>query len=260
MAVIDPVISEAPLRRRTQWQRGLRYLRALMKEPDATANALDLQFALGGRDLEAGFQHMLRDPGGRLLLAERPDLLAVVSDRARLAAMPPQSVGRALLDYFDRFGFDPASLVALWREVQDRWEREEGEPRVDPARAWFGERSLLLHDLFHVLSGYDADQVGEASLLGFSLGQLPGRVNRLLTLGASLEVMRVLGVAWLPYVYTAWRRGRRAVWLYALPWEELLARPLAEVREEANLEAPERVHPRGVLRGRIDDLAKVRAA
>ena len=252
-------IGASPPRQRIQWKRGLRYLKALMNEPDATANAMDLQFALGNRDVEGGFRRMLRDPQGRALLEARPDLLAVVADREHLAAMSPDSLGRALLDYFDRYGFDPASLVALWRRVEDRWEREEGEPRVDPSRAWFRERSLLLHDLFHVLSGYDADEMGEASLLAFSLGQLPGRVNRLLTLGASLEVMRVLGLAWLPYVYTAWRRGRRAVWLYPLPWERLLERPLEELRAEVDLEPPERAHPGGVLRGRVADLAPARA-
>ena len=252
-------IPPAPRVVRTQWRRGLGYLRALMDEPDETANAMDLQFALGMLEQERHFQRMTREAGGRTLLLERPDLLAALSDRAALAAMPEGSLGRALLDYFDRFGFDPRSLVELFRSVQARWVREEAEPAPDALRAWYRERSLLLHDVFHVVSGYDADQLGEATLLGFSHGQLPGRVSRVLTAGASLEVLQVMGWRWLPYLWRAWRRGRTAVWLHALPWEELLERPLAEVRREAGVEAPEQAHRRGVLRGRVEEAASLAA-
>lgn len=246
-------IPAAPRRGRTQWRRALRYLRALLADPDATTNALDLQYALGGRDLERHFQRLVRDPAGARLLAEGPDLLAAVCDREGLCAMPPGSVGRELLDYFDRYGLDPGALVGLWRRVQDRWEREEGEPPLDPLRTWYRERSLLVHDLFHVLSGYGADGLGEAGLLAFSLGQLPGRVNVMLTVGASLRVTFLIGPSWLPYVFRAWRRGRRAVWLSALPWEEMLARPLDEVRAEARVEPPERAHPGGILGSALED-------
>ncbi len=253
-------IPPAPRRGSAQWKRGLHYLQALMEEPDATANAMDLQFALGSHDLERQFQRLASSEAGRRLLTERPDLLARIGDREQLAALPEGSVGRALLAYFERFDFDPRSLIELWRGVEARWEREEGEPPVDELRSWYRERSLLLHDFFHVLSGYDADQLGEATLLAFTLGQLPGRVNRVLTIGASVEVMRVLGRRWLPYVYRAWRRGRRAGWLHEVAWERMLARPLDEVRRELRIEAPEKAHPRGVLRGAVEDAASLMAA
>ena len=59
----------------------------------------------------------------------------------------------------------------------------------------------------------------------------------------------MLGVRWLPYVYRAWLRGRRATWLPALPFEELLWLPLSTVRHIANLESIEVAHPDGLIRG-----------
>ncbi len=55
-------------------------------------------------------------------------------------------------------------------------------------------------------------------------------------------------VLMLPFalMWRAWRRGRRAGELGALPWEELLAEPLAEVRRIAGIDAPELAHPDGV--------------
>ena len=67
-----------------QWRRGLHYLKRLMDEPDETANAMDLFLALGTKDFERNFQRLTRDPRGRALLVERPDLLAKLSDRESL--------------------------------------------------------------------------------------------------------------------------------------------------------------------------------
>ena len=88
----------------------------------------------------------------------------------------------------------------------------------------------MLHDLFHVLTGYGTDDIGEATLLAFTLGQVPGRGQALLTIGAGFEVARALGRPWLRYDLRAWRRGRRAVCLACVPWEALLPLPLDEVR------------------------------
>ena len=39
---------------------------------------------------------------------------------------------------------------------------------------WYGNRLRDTHDLFHVLSGYNRDALGEASLLAFTYSQQPG--------------------------------------------------------------------------------------
>jgi ubiquinone biosynthesis protein COQ4 len=233
-----------------RWRRALRALRELLADPDDTAKAIEVTLAIGARDFERGFQRFAASPEGRALLAERPSLAAALADRAALERMSPESFGRAYLDYLDRNGFRATGLLELQLEVQRRWEREEGYPVIDPVRAWYRDRAILAHDLFHVVTGYGTDDLGEATLLAFSQAQLGGRANGLLTAGAAFEVLRVLGLPWLLYQYRAWRRGRRAVQLVALPWEELLPLRLATVRRIARVGEPEETHAQGVMTGR----------
>ncbi len=244
---IPPPPAPQPLR----WRRALRELRALLDSPDATEHAIDFMYALGSRDNERNFQRFAASARGRALLAEQPSLLAALSDRAALARMPEGSLGRAYLEYFESNGFEPGGLLPLQRRVQERWERDEAAPRLDPMRIWFRDRSILAHDLFHVLTGYPTDDVGEATLLAFSLAQFGGRAQALLTLGAALDCARARGWRFLAYDFRAWQRGRRAASLVALPWEELLPLRLDTVRRLAGVACAEEAHPEGILHGRV---------
>jgi hypothetical protein len=61
----------------------------------------------------------------------------------------------------------------------------------------------------------------------------------------------VRGLRFLLYDFRAWRRGRRATSLVALPWEELLPLRLDTVRRLAGVADAETAHPEGILRGQI---------
>jgi ubiquinone biosynthesis protein COQ4 len=237
----------------TRWRRAFAELRALMADADDTDRAVSLMYALGMREFERNFQRFAASANGRALLEARPSLLAALAGRDALERLPDGTFGRAYLEYLDRNGFQPGGLLVVQSRVQAQWEREEGAPPLDPLRSWFRERTILAHDLFHVLTDYGTDELGEGTLLAFSLAQLPGRGQALLTVGAALEVWRVLGWRWLVYDFRAWRRGRRAAWLPALPWEELLPLRLETVRHLAGVVEASAVHPRGILRGSLDD-------
>ena len=78
-----------------QWARAWRAMRRLMTHPEETEQAFETISALSGRDFERLFQRFVAHPDGRALYLERPSLLATVSDRATLRAMPAGSFGRA---------------------------------------------------------------------------------------------------------------------------------------------------------------------
>ncbi|MGH0032306.1 MAG: Coq4 family protein [Myxococcota bacterium] len=228
-------------RHRPDWGRGLRAMRALLEDPDSTRHALEVSYALDGDMTRRRFQRFLDHPHGRRMLAERPCLLTALSDREALASLPKGSFGRAYLEHMDRNGFDPHALVELRRRTDPVQDREEAEE-------WFAVRKDLMHDLWHVLSGYGADGAGEAALLPFSMAQYGGRSNLLLSLGATLRIWRgTRDARWFVYVWRSWRRGRRALRLDLLPYEELLALPLDEVRRQARIQPPEEAHPCGVI-------------
>jgi ubiquinone biosynthesis protein COQ4 len=231
-----------PRRPRRRWRDAVRALRRLLAHPDETHLALEIVHALDPARLERGFARLAASASGRRLAFERPSLLAALSDRARLEALPDGSLGRAYLAHVDRYGLDPVKLVGLQRERFPELVQE-------PALAWFADRSALLHDVAHVVAGYGADELGEATLLWWSLAQWPSAPNALLAVGAALRAWRDVGRGWPTYVWTAWRRGRRTAPLDRAPWEEWLALPLDDVRRALCAGTPEAAHPRGVLRG-----------
>lgn len=247
-----PPVPPPPRRRPREWRRALRALRALLANPDDTGRAFEIFDAIDRGVEERAFQRFRRDPVGRRLLADRPSLAAHLADRAALAALPAGSFGRAYLAYLDANGFDPRGLIELKAALEaELHARREVRPQLDDARAWFRDRSILTHDLWHVLTGYGTDDVGEAALLPFSWAQSGGAANALLVFGTALRGSMVLG-RWMPrYLWQAWRRGRRAAWLPALPYEDLLPAPLATVQRAARIPPPEDAHPGiGIRRGR----------
>ncbi|TMA30912.1 MAG: hypothetical protein E6J87_17010 [Deltaproteobacteria bacterium] len=78
-------------------------------------------------------------------------------------------------------------------------------------------------------------------------------------LGAAFEIWRTLGWRWLAYDFRAWRRGRRATWLVALPWEELLPLRVATVCRLAGVAEASEIHTTGILRGSRGDARYVPA-
>ena len=236
-------IERRPRRHRPQWRRAFAALRQLLEDADRTHLAFEIIMALDGGTATSSLERMLAHREGRRLLREQPSLFEALSGREALEAMPDGSFGRAYLEHIDRFGLDPGKLIELGRNAGGDGASD------DPDILWAAQRGNLEHDLWHVLTGYGADPIGEATLLAFSWAQNGSRANRLLTLGASLRMVRAIGLSWIPYVWKSWRRGRSAVCLAALPYEKLLPLPLDEVRAIAGIEPPKVAHPGGVLSG-----------
>lgn len=240
---IPPAQPRQPFRPRATWAA----LRALLANPARTEGVFELMAALGGPDGEPWFQGFVQHPDGQRLLAAAPELGAILGDRAALAAMPEGSLGRAYLAHLDRFGLDPRGVIEAQRRNADK----NGGVRDDPARRWYFDRVALLHDLWHTLTGYGADEMGEGAVLAFSLAQQPSRGFVVLVLAAALMGPKRGGLAWQRYLARAWWRGRRARQLDVVAWEDLLPRPLHEVRAALAIEAPERAHPRGIRQGSL---------
>ncbi len=239
-------------------RRGIRAMRELIAVPDDTAKAQDFALAVGGASEEWRFQRFVRSAEGARLLRERPSLVDALSDREHLASLPESSFGAAYLRYLDGHDYQPASLLELRRDVEAEWVRRREREPLDSARTWFRDRVQLTHDLFHVLTGYGTDGIGEATLLVFCRPHMGGGASSLLVFGAALEAWRLIGNEWLRYARETHRRALRAGHLLGQHWEELLPQPLAHVRESTGVGAPEVAHPRGILRGEREEAGDIR--
>ncbi len=220
------------------WQEARRAFDALMNDPDDTQKALDVMYALDPGALQRDFARFLAHPSGRRLFAERSSLREALAPE-KLRSLPEGSLGRAYLAHLERWQLDTEKLFEL------NWDHESAAD-ADEGLRWYIERSVLLHDMWHVLAGYGADDLGEAALLPFSLAQQGGLGRALLSLGSVLQAWRQADRDWPRDVFAAWQQGRRAVDLGCVPYEELLAEPLDEVRTALGLHPPASVH-----RGRV---------
>lgn len=221
---------------RPQWRRAFRALITLLKDPQRTEKAFEIFDALEPNRSEHRLRTLLRYAEGRRLYHQHPSLLSALKDRERLRQMPPGSFGHAYARHMDKHGLDAEKLVAF------RHESESFEVNTDPGIRWLGDRQTLAHDLSHVLTGYGADDPGEAALLAFSLAQTGGAANLILTLGATVRMVQMGGISYALEMWRAWRRGRRAVPLDAVPYEQLLGEPLSSVRAALKIGEPEPLH------------------
>ena len=78
-----------------------RAMRALLEDPDDTAQAFRVVAALSGNSGKRLFRRFRRSPNGARILCERRRLFETLNDRERLRAMPRGSLGRALAAFYD---------------------------------------------------------------------------------------------------------------------------------------------------------------
>jgi ubiquinone biosynthesis protein COQ4 len=211
----------------------VRALSALWNDPDDLPKVFTVIESLSGRTPERLLARMRRSESGRRLLAAKPDLRARLADRAALRGLPEGTLGRAYAELMDREGITPQGIV----DASIQGTQSDDVPEEDVL--FNDERMRDTHDLWHVVTGYGADLLGESALLCFTFAQTkhPG-----VGFIALLALFRGAGIA-RSVMIEGYRRGQRAEWLPAVPWEDLLALPLTEVRERLGVGSPPSYEP-----------------
>jgi ubiquinone biosynthesis protein COQ4 len=212
----------------------LRALRALSRDPDDTGQVFKIISALSGDTQGRMLRRLQKSETGRRLLDERRPLLPVLSDRARLGALPENSLGRAYLSFCERAGITAEGLVAA---------SEEGDFSDRSADELFlAGRMRDAHDLWHVVAGYQTDLIGEACVLAMTVAQAKNPGIALIVVLAYLRPRAEHGRV-RALLRQAFARGLRAAWLPGVDWEALLPRPLDAVRRELGLSDPPDYEP-----------------
>lgn len=206
----------------------LRALGALLADPDDLPQVFTIIDSLPGRWPERSLARMRSTEEGDHVLTTKPQLGKLLADREALRALPSGSLGRAYLELVERAGITPQGIVDASIEGGQRPQDLSEELR------FLGDRMRDTHDLWHAVTGYGTDLVGEAALLAFSYAQTKSPGVGFIVLLALVKGDKTTR----PVVIEGYRRGRRAKWLPAVAWESLLDRPLGEVRERLGIGAP----------------------
>jgi ubiquinone biosynthesis protein COQ4 len=210
-------------------------LRALLANPDDTAQVFKIISALSGGARQSVLRRLRETPVGKRLLREQKALAPVLEDRERLRALPEGTLGREYLRFCERHGISASGLIAASEQGsandQFGWDERLVQARMRDQ-----------HDLWHVVTGYETDLLGEASVLAFTVAQTRNPAIGLIVVAAffsghgdRLPKQKLLA--------HAFARGMRAAWFPAADWEALLARPLADVRRELRVAAPPQYKP-----------------
>ncbi|MBE8220485.1 MAG: hypothetical protein HAW65_04185 [Alphaproteobacteria bacterium] len=215
---------------KTIWQA----LGKLRDDKEDTTQVFTILSVLGERAGQQAYKRFMRHNNAQDMLNAPRDLMAHLCDSEWLQSLPVGSLGREYYDFTTREKISADGLAQASDEgtIGDRYKENEQQGR-------FSKRQRDAHDLWHVVTGYGRDELGEISLLAVTWRQL-GNVGILLIIGLGVSEMRAtLGLRRSWHVLAeGFRLGRRAKWLPEAQWEYLLTQPLSEVRAQLNITPP----------------------
>ncbi len=209
--------------------KALRAFRKLMRDKEDTVQVFEIMRALSGRSASRGYHRLLRTMEGGRQAFLREELAHRLDDPVWLARFEPGTVGAAYRGFREERGFTADGLAEIERQVI---------PITDAPHPviWYSRRLRDVHDIWHVLTGYGTDALGEACVVSFSYGQTNNLGFAFIGWGAAREVQReVPSIPARRAVWQAWRNGRVARWLPALDYEALFEQPLEAVRARLNI-------------------------
>lgn len=229
-----------------RWRRGIQAIRTLIANPEDTEQVFKTIAAFSGRAIQRSYKRFRATNIGHQILQERRDLLAVLQDRENLAQLPESSLGQAYLEFTETENLTADGLVKASYDVTSQI--------TDPNIRLYSTRVRDSHDLWHTLTGYNRDVLGEACLLAFTYAQTRNRATAILAIVGTYKLHRAIGGGVVDAVWRAYRDGRRASWLPAQDMESMLPLNIDTVR--GMLSVPEPTH----YRNKIRSLARANAS
>lgn len=215
---VETPLQEALVTRREAY----RAFRVALRDPSRVGDAAMYKAHALGIPTEAAFAREL------LALGELPRIHLDV-----LRRLPRGTLGREYVEFISARGLHPFVVdPSLDRDVIER--------NIGIARY------AILHDVFHVLTGFDTHWAGELGVWAFVAAQRYEPMHRFaLIMGCVLYPF--LAPLQIPRLWKNLRRGlamgRRADRLLLLPLERWWARPVAELRAELHIDAADELAP-----------------
>lgn len=230
---LSPNIDSSNFSEGKDWGTALTALRRLLDDTDDTAQVFRIMHALNAGTSKIGYDRLLKTAEGGRIAYERVELAERFSDPAFVAQFRDGTLGAAYRAFLEETGYSAKGLADVSKT--DGLMRETPHPY-----SWFGRRTRDVHDIWHLLTGYRADDpLGEACLTAFSYAQTGGLGWAVIATGAAVRgLFTRSGGKVVRAIWEGYRNGRRAKWLQGEDYERLLAEPIDAARQRLNIAAP----------------------
>jgi ubiquinone biosynthesis protein COQ4 len=179
----------------------LHHFGKLVENKEDTEQVFHIIEATKGKRSHRQAHAFIASPEGRRFLEEGASIPDMLDDHARWSDCGPDTVAAHYIAFMKREGLSAAGLVA----ESHKWAPPESLPRDQTQ--WYFDRLRDTHDLFHVLTGYGRDALGEASLLGFSYEQNHNGGILFIAYAGARQIKKVSGTK--APIFAAIKEGRR---------------------------------------------------
>ncbi|MEZ5894393.1 MAG: Coq4 family protein [Parvularculaceae bacterium] len=207
----------------------------LIRNKEDTRQVFEIVQAMSGDSGKRLFKRFTDTPYGRRVVTEPVKLENILGDREALRAYPAGSLARVYLDFMEGENLTPEGLRSAAAEADIDY---DAYPEFKEMMRLFLHLQVS-HDLWHVLSGYGRDALGELCNLVFTRQQTKNPGFRLIVfIGAVAVKLDNWSVPTIKALREAGRNARKTEWILAHDVEELLALPLADARKRLNIGTP----------------------
>jgi len=210
------------------------HFKNLIADKEDTAEVFHIVEALAGNAFVRNATNFRNSPKAMEIMDRNIYLPDMLDDHDELRKLPSNSLGQAYVRFMEKEGLTAAGLVAEYERY------DEGHENRADLTEWYGDRLRDTHDLFHVLTGYGRDALGEQCLLGFTYSQNPNLGILFIAYAGGLEIKKEASSK-IP-VFSAIRQGQKmGKAAKRIPYdhiEDLLAMPLDEARAYLNIGEP----------------------
>ena len=208
----------------------------LLANKEDTRQVFDIVGAMSGGSFLKFFDRFVSTDYGRHVVTAPIKLEEVLGRRDWLRTLPEGSVGRAYLAFMEGEDLTPDGILDAADEAGMGY---KDETQFEELRRMSIHLDVA-HDLWHVLTGYGRDTLGELCLLIFTHAQTGNfGLRMIIGMGAFASKLEQPGTPILKAMKEARHMGNSAAWFPAMDIEQLLPRQLDDVRQELNLITPE---------------------
>jgi ubiquinone biosynthesis protein COQ4 len=206
----------------------------LLSDPNDTTQVFKIMRALNAGTAQKNYNRLLQTAQGGRLAYEHVELIERLMDRDWLNQFAPGTVGAAYRAFLDKTGYSANGLAEIGDQVHGN------TARVEHPYAWFGRRERDVHDIWHVLTGYQADDpLGELCLVAFTYAQTRGTGWGFIALMGALKSFREKNGKFARLaVREGFRHGKEAAWLHGEDFEKLFAEPIEAARARLKIAKP----------------------